>query len=483
MIPLAFAVLVSAPAADAVPLPYFGIRVVDGATGRGVPLVELRTVNDVAFVTDSAGWVAVHEPGLMGREVFFAVTSPGYECAKDGFGFRGVRLTTTPGTSTTIKVTRTNVAERLYRVTGQGIYRDSRLLGRPVPDGVPDLNAGVLGQDSVQALPYRGRLFWLWGDTTQPGYPLGNFHTTAATSPLPGTPDAGVALTYFTDPDKPDRVRRMVPLADPGLVWLFGLFTVTDDAGKEALVAGYSRRESLAREFEHGLVRFDDTAGVFKKVTSLEPRDTWQFPRGNAVRVTEADGDYVYFASPLCHTRVKATWGDVKDPRRYEALLFDPKAGRYVWQRDAAPTAQAEEAKLKPGDAARYAIVDAATGKPVTIHGGSVAWNAYRKRWVLIGVQAGDRDAPSALGEVWYAEADHPAGPWGNAVKVATHPKYSFYNPRQHPFYAADGGRVIYFEGTYTRTFSGNPAPTPRYEYNQLMYRLDLADERLKAAR
>ena len=41
------------------------------------------------------------------------------------------------------------------------------------------------------------------------------------------------------------------------------------------------------------------------------------------------------------------------------------------------------------------------------------------------------------------------------------------------------GGRIIYFEGTYTNTFSGNPQPTPRYEYNQMMYRLDLADERL----
>ena len=52
--------------------------------------------------------------------------------------------------------------------------------------------------------------------------------------------------------------------------------------------------------------------------------------------------------------------------------------------------------------------------------------------------------------------------------------------PTQHPFFDQDGGRVIYFEGTYTNTFSGNPMPTPRYEYNQIMYRLDLSDPRLK---
>ena len=40
-------------------------------------------------------------------------------------------------------------------------------------------------------------------------------------------------------------------------------------------------------------------------------------------------------------------------------------------------------------------------------------------------------------------------------------------------------GRVIYFEGTYVNTFSGNPEKTPRYDYNQIMYKLDLADERL----
>ncbi len=61
-----------------------------------------------------------------------------------------------------------------------------------------------------------------------------------------------------------------------------------------------------------------------------------------------------------------------------------------------------------------------------------------------------------------------------------THDKYSFYNPKQHPMFDQEGGRIIYFEGTYTTTFSGNPDPTPRYDYNQVMYRLDLSDPRLQ---
>jgi hypothetical protein len=40
---------------------------------------------------------------------------------------------------------------------------------------------------------------------------------------------------------------------------------------------------------------------------------------------------------------------------------------------------------------------------------------------------------PSMLGELWYAEADAPTGPWGKAVKVLSHENYTFYNPRIHP--------------------------------------------------
>ena len=86
----------------------------------------------------------------------------------------------------------------------------------------------------------------------------------------------------------------------------------------------------------------------------------------------------------------------------------------------------------------------------------------------------------SYLGEVWYAESDTPLGPWCYARKVVTHDSYSFYNPKHHPYLDQDNGRLIYFEGTYTHTFSGtSEKATPRYDYNQIMYRLDLSDERL----
>jgi hypothetical protein len=41
------------------------------------------------------------------------------------------------------------------------------------------------------------------------------------------------------------------------------------------------------------------------------------------------------------------------------------------------------------------------------------------------------------------------------------------------------GGRVIFFEGTYSTFLASIEVPTPRYNYNQIMYKLDLSDPRL----
>src|SRR5262245_63743362 len=95
------------------------ILVIDSASGRGIPLVELETVNALRFVTDNAGRIAFYEPGLMGRELFFTVRSHGYEAKKDGFGFAGVRLTPKAGQVAEVKLTRRNVAERVCGLTGE----------------------------------------------------------------------------------------------------------------------------------------------------------------------------------------------------------------------------------------------------------------------------------------------------------------------------------------------------------------------------
>jgi hypothetical protein len=496
-------VLFTATSLLAAPGDYFKITVVDEQTGRGVPLVELKTVHHLRHVTDSNGVVAFNEPGLMGQRVFFHVASHGYEFPADGFGYQGAALDVKPGGAATLKIKRLNIAERLYRVTGAGTYRDSVLVGAPVPIKQPVLNAQVLGQDSTLACVYQGKLFWLWGDTSRASYPLGNFSTTCATSLLPGRggldPAVGVDLEYFVGDD--GFTKKMCPLPEPGLVWLDGLLTVPDETGRERLVARYVRLKDLGQVLEHGIAMFNDQSQVFERVQPWAPDGPIK-SLGHPLRHAVDGVEYFYFPTPYPSLRVRVDLASLKDPSRYEAFTplvagsrfdktnpnfeRDPATGAlvYGWKRYTAQVGPGEQRELEAAgllkpDEGRWQLRDTETGKPVVAHAGSVFYNAYRKRFVMI---VGEVFGRSVLGEVWYAEADDPLGPWTNAVRVVTHDKYSFYNPVHHPYFDQEGGRVIYFEGTYTTTFSGNEHPTPRYEYNQVMYRLDLSDPRLRPA-
>lgn len=481
---------------------HFKIQVADSVTGRGVPLVELRTVNNIRYYTDSNGIVAFYEPGLMDQEVFFFVESHGYEFRKDGFGFRGTRLNTLPGGSAVLKIDRISIAERLYRVTGQGIYGDSILTGHPAPLKNPVLNGLVFGQDSVYTCIYHGRLFWMWGDTGRPSYPLGHFATAGAFSDLPQhgglDPAAGVDLEYFVD--KTGFSRPMSPFKEPGMIWLDGLIKVSDNQGAERMVAKYARMKSLDEAKERGLVVFNDQTNLFEPLVRSGP-DFLPYPDSGHGFAVDVEGErYYYFGTqfPLAvRMRVRALWDDVIDPNRYEVLtslkISDDGVqsnraanGKCRWLRTEDLTrprrgrtgSMTAIIKALKQEKAKTQFSDIESGRAIIPHGGSVYYNSHRRRWIMIFVQHfGDS---SLLGEVWYAEADTPVGQWAYARKIATHNKYSFYNPKQHPYFDQAGGRIVYFEGTYSHTFSGSPeTATPRYDYNQIMYRLDLDDPRL----
>ena len=476
----------------------FAIEVVDSRTGRGVPLVELRTVNEIALVTDSRGIAAFDEPGLMGRKVFFHVKSHGYEFPRGGFGSRGKALDVVPGGRARIEVDRINVAERLYRVIGAGIYRDTVLVDDTPPTREPILNAQVLGSDSVLNAVFQGRVHWFWGDTNRPGYPLGNFHSPTATSKLPvdGGLDieVGVDLDYSVDADGFAAPSARMPGEGP--TWIDGLTVLKDPSGHERMFAAYAKIKPPMATYERGLAEFHPETRTFAKVAPI-PLDAPAFPTGHPF-LHKVDGvDHVYFADSYPLVRVRADVDDLAHPERFEAFtcllpgstLDHPEVDRstdgsprYAWRRGARVLDAQGQAKLIKAGTIREAdallqLQDADTGRKVVAHKGSTYWNDYRGRWVMIAVEVGGTS--SFLGEVWLAEADTPIGPWAYARKVATHDRYSFYNPKQHPMFAKDGGRLIFFEGTYTTTFSGNPNPTPRYDYNQILYKLDLADPRL----
>ncbi len=487
------AAFLSCQSANADARDYFVVQVVDEQTGRGVPLVELRTNDDVAYYTDSNGVAAFLEPGLMGRKVFFTVTSPGYEFAADGFGFHGTALQTTPGTKSIIKIKRINIAERLYRQTGAGIYRDSILAGIHAPLKSPLLTGDVVGQDSVLAVPYKGAIHWFWGDTSRPDYPLGNFGTTGAVSPLNSNPDTGIDFRYFTTAD--GFARAMIPIEGPGPVWISAVSTIENGS---RLIGYYSRVEGLVRTLERGLIVYNDATDVFKRAARFDaakplPIDGHAFlaSEGGSTFLTGTYGG----AAPLPVVRVSATLAALKDLGAYETFTC-LKAGAdgaqperdaagelvFAWKHGAPCLTYDQQQKLvaagrMKAEEGLFQLRDIETGKPIRPHGGSVYWNAYSGRWVMVFGQIGG--GPSNLGEIWFAEADTSVGPWVYARKVATHPKMDFYNPTQHAFFDQENGRRIYFEGTYVNTFSGNPIAIPRYNYNQLMYRLSLDDPRL----
>jgi len=497
--------LAPAPRLHAAPADYFQITVVDAGTGRGVPLVELKTVSAERFYTDSNGVVAVNEPDLMGQTVWFGVKSHGYEYPADGFGSRGVALGVKAGGAARIKLPRVNIAERLYRITGAGIYRDTVLLGQGAPIKRPLLDGLVTGQDTVMATPYQGKLFWFYGDTNRPGHPLGQFATSGATSLLPGKggldPGKGIDLTYWTD--AAGFSRPMLPLPGfGGPVWVGGVFTLKDAAGKQSLYTHFTHLDHDGKAAESGLALFGDAGAVFAPVCRY-PLDAPLFPDGQPFHAAVNGQEYLYCQSkslsacPL--VRVRADAAHVTDPRAFEAFTclapgareagadtpLDRGAGGrllYGWKADTAALGfDAQQALIKSGKMKPEEVLaplrDVETDAPIHSHGGSVFWNPYRQRWVMISGQADGTS--SYLGELWFAEADTPVGPWVYARKIITHDHYTFYNPAQHPFFDQEGGRLIYFEGTYTDTYSGTTDITPRYNYNQIMYRLALDDARL----
>jgi hypothetical protein len=223
------------------------------------------------------------------------------------------------------------------------------------------------------------------------------------------------------------------------------------------------------------------------------------------MRTKDNGTEYQVFTAPYPALRVRADRASYLDLSSYEGYTCLKLGGRFAnatkaeldrgsdgklvwtWKKNTPPVTPKQQAELvSAGKMQRvespFRLQDVAGGKPVTMHNGSCAWNAYRKKYILI---ASELLGATVLGEVWYSEADRPEGPWAHARKIVTHANkpgdaHDFYNPTQHAFLDREGGRYIYLEGTYVNTFSGNPHPTPYYEYNQIMYRLDLADPRLK---
>lgn len=467
---------------------YFIIRVVDQSTGRGVPMVELRTQSERLYITDSNGIIAFDDASLMDQQVIFKVFSHGYEGSKDG-----LVLNVKKGDSTTLKISRRNIAERLYRITGQDIYGESAKAGIPFPIKCQALNGKVMGQDTFIETLYKGKLYWFWGDTFVPaGF---NGGASGAVSELPGKggldPENGIDLTYFVNSEEQSKAMCAVP--GPGLKWIDWLVVLKGEDEKEHLYAKYSVAKTLDKAYERGIARFNDSLEVFEPVKRIDKWLDKVHSSGHPVKIRSGNDEYLYIFDRYGIERVKPDINDLMSPESYEHFTCFAKGSQYnnqdvkidrdnlnnvvySWKKETesiAPSKQKElvaSGKLSTAEC-WFRPIDIVSGREVSLIISSVFWNSYRNRWIML--------AQEYFGGVWFLEGDTPTGPWLYARKIVEHENYDFYNVGQHPLFDKENGRLIYFEGTYTLGFSGAKTPTPLYNYNQIMYRLALDDSRL----
>jgi hypothetical protein len=322
-----------------------------------VPLVELRTTHNLSFITDNAGVIAMDAPELMGRQTWFTVIGHGYDAPKDGFGFRGVRLTPEPGKTLRVEVVRSILARRIGRLTGAGLYAESQKLG----EHLDWKDSGIHGCDSVQNAVHRGRLFWAWGDTNMPNYPLGLFDMSSATTdvnPLASLePPLRLKFDYFTDGS--GRQRGVAKMLGSGPTWVTAYVSLPDKTGAQRLVGSYVKIKPPMDAYESGLCVWNDETSQFDLLRVLwtkskaAPKQT-PMPEGHPAFWKDAQGkEWVLFGNPLPTLRCPATFEAWQDEKTWEVL------------KPQETLVDAEGAKVKP-------------------HSGSIAWNEFRKRWVTV---------------------------------------------------------------------------------------------------
>jgi hypothetical protein len=429
------------------------LEVVEKGSGWPVPGVELRTVHGVRFVSDNAGLIAFDLPELMGQETWFTVSGHGYGVQADGFGYKGVRLRPEPGKKLTVTVERRILAQRLGRLTGSGLFAESHKLGEHL-----DWRDGpVQGCDSIVNARFNGKQFWFWGDTNLAHYPLGIFNVSAATTTdftPPARPPLKVRFDYFLNPQ--GRARGVADVPGDGPTWVWGAATLKDAQGHEHLVASAVKVRGNMEAYRWDLVEWDATALQFKPLRTVWTKSAEQpqappVPDGHALPWTDATGKaWLLFCNPFPTLRCPATYEAWQDPRTWENLTPDR-------------------------------AIRTPEGKKIEAHGGDLAWHPWSRRWLLLFTQKGGDT--SFLGEIWLATAPSPTGPWTGARKVATHDNYTFYNPVLHPEAFRADSPVIHFEGTYVTTFTNNQQPTPRWDYNQVLYQVDLSQPAFQAAK
>ena len=158
-------------------------------------------------------------------------------------------------------MTRTNIAKRLGRLTGGGIFAESQKLGQSSNGASPGSWAATACRT-----PSTRATFLAWGDTTLARYPLGIFDMTSATSSIqPLQPSSRRCASSSTTSEtlrRPPR-RRADAGQRPDLGKRLG--QLARSKGAPRLVGTYVKIKPPMDAYEAGLCVWDDGSAAFKQ--------------------------------------------------------------------------------------------------------------------------------------------------------------------------------------------------------------------------
>jgi hypothetical protein len=459
----------------------FTLLVLDGKTKRALPGAQVIMPHRT-YVTDSSGAAAIYETGVMNSHATVTLAADGYVTAT------GVSVDLTPGLTrqVTIDPDASQIAVRLYRINGPGIFRDRVLLGQSSSQG---LNADMISQDGPMTALYQGRVYWTFGDTNHESAGHSNYRGSAASSAIPVDAERWFPLGYVHQID--GREAAIAPVSefdnDGALAWPGGLASVPDARGTERLYStfrimnGKTGFDTLAL----GLGRYNDTTHVFERKLWFDLARPTQ-PGAHAFKVNDGAQSFLYYENL---TRIPASEGGLLHPESYEAFTplqpdgtaehDDTGRIRYRWRTQTAELGsdnvagsgasngerlfgQLRDARLEPGAPHRVPIKASARD-----------YNPFRKRYVEVITEDQPNFVP--LDATWYAEADTPMGPWVYARRITGAGSRSIYNPTIAPFRNNDA--QILFAAVYAAPFIPAP-PLPYYNYSVVMHMLDVNDLR-----
>ena len=474
---------------------FYAIKVIDAATGRGVPQVDLVMTDGKRYTTDSGGTVAFNRSGFMNVADTFVPETYGYKLAS------GTSVTLTPvlGTSGTVSLVRTQIAERLYRETGVNRYSQTVAVGGTSPITYPGTGApgNVFGQDSGLTAVYKGKLYEFWGDTgrdlnndgVDDGGVAGKYRTTGGIMSLPANggldPSVGENINYILNTD--GTLKEMFPSSNGfsgPLVWASSPMVTYDSTGAEKMVIGYSSINGGTNVVDHGFAVWNDSTQQFTKINTYALNVP--FGPGQNATLTSFNGvSYYVIPSGNALIRVKNTYADLTNINSYETytplkpgtiLAKDAFLGishiyaqsdinrdannnvLWTWAANTTILTSADYSNLNsdgtiPWSKNNFAFQDADSNDHPVFSTAGLSYNNYTKSWTFIGQQS---FGASLLGEIWYGQSKSLMGPWNYIRKVQTNAQtngvndpYAFYNLIQHPYYSRDG-KYLYYEGTNT---------------------------------